>query len=50
VKEVELDAATFKKLSAGINKGVWTTARTTPKTAARVQELYEMAKKNGDAE
>jgi TRAP-type transport system periplasmic protein len=50
VKEVQIDAATFKKLSAGINKGVWSTARTTPKTAARVQELYEMAKKNGDAE
>jgi TRAP-type mannitol/chloroaromatic compound transport system substrate-binding protein len=50
VKEVTLDPALFKKLNAGINRGVWSTARTTPKTVARVQELYEMAKKNGDAE
>lgn len=50
VKEVQIDAALFKKLSAGIAKGVWDTARTTPKTAERVKEFHAMAKKNGDAE
>ncbi len=50
VKETVMDEATFKKVNSGLYKGVWSTALTTPKSKKYVEELYAMAKKNGDAE
>ena len=50
VQETVLDPKLFEKVNAGLRAGVWATARTTPKTADRVQAFYELAKKNGDAE
>lgn len=51
VKETTLDPALFEKVNKGFLKGVWNIAiNFNKKTKARVEALYEMAKKNGDAE
>ncbi len=51
VKETQLDPKLFEKVNKGFLKGVWNIAiNFNKKTKARVQALYEMAKKNGDAE
>lgn len=50
VKETQLDPELFKKVNKGFLKGVWSLAiNFNKKTKKRVEELYEMAKKNGDA-
>jgi len=51
VKETHLDPAVFERVNQGFLKGVWNiTVNFNKKTKARAQALYEMAKKNGDAE
>jgi TRAP-type mannitol/chloroaromatic compound transport system substrate-binding protein len=50
IQETVLDPKLFAKVDSGLKAGVWATARTTPRTVKRVDELYELAKKNGDAE
>ena len=50
VQETSLPEAQGKEMLAGFAKGVWNLAAdANKKTSARVMELYEMAKKNGDA-
>lgn len=51
VKETVLDSKLFEQVNKGFLKGVWNIAiNFNKRTKARVQALYEMAKKNGDAE
>jgi TRAP-type C4-dicarboxylate transport system substrate-binding protein len=51
VQETTLDPALFEKVNRSFLKGVWNIAvNFNKKTKARVEALYEMAKKNGDAE
>ena len=50
VQETSLPDAQGKEMLAGFAKGVWNlAAEANKKTTARVMELYELAKKNGDA-
>jgi TRAP-type C4-dicarboxylate transport system substrate-binding protein len=51
MQETVLDPAVFEKLNAGMKAAIWKDSIAgNQQTAARVEELYEMAKKNGDAE
>lgn len=51
VKETHLDKDVFDKINKGFLKGVWNIAvNFNKKTKERAQALYDMAKKNGDAE